>query len=69
MIKIGIIGGTGFGDPGFLEQATQQKMHTPYGPPSAAVATGRIDGIEAAVLPRHGEGHSIYPSAVNFRYV
>ena len=67
MIKIGIIGGTGFGSPGFLEHAARQKVHTPYGAPSGPLTTGRIDGIEVAVLARHGENHSIYPSAVNFR--
>ena len=67
MIKIGIIGGTGFGNPGLLENAATQKVHTPYGAPSGLVTTGTLDGIEVATLPRHGENHSIYPSAVNFR--
>jgi len=67
MIKIGIIGGTGFGNPGLLENVATQKVHTPYGAPSGLVTTGRLDGIPVATLPRHGENHSIYPSAVNFR--
>jgi 5'-methylthioadenosine phosphorylase len=67
MIKIGIIGGTGFGNPGLLENAAMQKVHTPYGAPSGLVTTGRLGGIEVATLPRHGDNHSIYPSAVNFR--
>jgi 5'-methylthioadenosine phosphorylase len=67
MIRIGIIGGTGFGNPGLLLSAAQQKVHTPYGAPSGLVTTGQLDGIQVVTLPRHGEGHSIYPSAVNFR--
>ena len=67
MIKIGIIGGTGFGNPGLLENAATQKVHTPYGPPSGLVTTGRLEGVEIAAIARHGESHSIYPSAVNFR--
>jgi 5'-methylthioadenosine phosphorylase len=67
MIRIGIIGGTGFGNPGFLENAGVQKVHTPYGTPSSFVITGRLEGIEIASIARHGENHSIYPSAVNFR--
>jgi 5'-methylthioadenosine phosphorylase len=67
MIRIGIIGGTGFGNPGFLENPGVQKVHTPYGAPSSFVTTGRLEGIEIASIARHGESHSIYPSAVNFR--
>jgi len=67
MIKIGIIGGTGFGNPGLLENAAMQKVHTPYGPPSGLATTGSLDGTDIAVIARHGENHNIYPSAVNFR--
>jgi len=67
MIKVGILGGTGFGAPDFLEDAGRIKVHTPYGAPSALVTTGRLEGVDVVTIPRHGEGHSIYPSLVNFR--
>ena len=67
MIKIGIIGGTGFGNPGILEGCSSRKLHTPYGAPSGPVATGTFAGHDVAVIARHGENHDIYPSAVNFR--
>jgi len=66
-MKIGIIGGTGVGNPEILSDISKVKIHTPYGSPSAVVTQGKIDGIEVATLPRHGEGHSIQPSLVNFR--
>ena len=50
MIKIGIIGGTGFGNPELLENAATQKVHTPYGAPSGLVTTGRLEGIEIAAI-------------------
>jgi len=67
MIKIGIIGGTGIGNPEILEQSKKSKIHTPYGAPSGLVTTGKLHGVDIVTIPRHGEGHSIYPSRVNFR--
>ncbi|MCP4715179.1 MAG: S-methyl-5'-thioadenosine phosphorylase [Deltaproteobacteria bacterium] len=67
MIKIGIIGGTGFGSPDILDDVALHKMHTPYGPPSASVVTGKLAGREIVTIARHGAGHSIPPSKVNFR--
>jgi len=67
MIKVGIIGGTGFGNPDILTDIKKMKVHTPYGAPSAQVTTGKMEGVAVVSIPRHGEGHSIYPSRVNFR--
>ncbi len=66
-MKIGIIGGTGVGNPDILSDISKVKVQTPYGSPSAVVTLGKIDGIDVATIPRHGEGHSIQPSMVNFR--
>ncbi len=66
-MKIGIIGGTGFGSPDILEDIEKIKVHTPYGAPSAKATTGKFKGIEVVAIPRHGEGHIISPSHVNFR--
>jgi 5'-methylthioadenosine phosphorylase len=66
-IKIGIIGGSGLDDPGLLENAREKAVKTPYGKPSSKITTGKIDGVQVAILARHGKDHSIYPTGVNFR--
>jgi 5'-methylthioadenosine phosphorylase len=40
---------------------------TPYGAPTSALTCGTIEGVETAILARHGKDHSIYPSKVNYR--
>lgn len=67
MVKIGIIGGTGVYDPNLIEDAKKIKVHTPFGKTSDLVTTGIFQGKELAVIPRHGSGHSINPSNVNYR--
>ena len=67
MIKIGMIGGSGFDDPDFLTDVTRKKMGTPFGSVSADPLIGRADGVEVVLIPRHGHGHRIRPSAVNYR--
>ncbi len=67
MVKIGIIGGSGLDDPAILTHAQEVKLSTPYGEPSSPVTTGVINGVEVAILARHGKKHTIYPTAVNFR--
>lgn len=66
-IKIGIIGGSGLDDPGLLADFQEVEPSTPYGPPSAPIVTGMIDGRGVAVLARHGRGHTIMPTKVPFR--
>ncbi|MCX8043413.1 MAG: S-methyl-5'-thioadenosine phosphorylase [Desulfobacterota bacterium] len=67
MIKIGIIGGTGFGRADIVTNRAEIKVHTPYGAPSDLVTTGEIEGVPVINIPRHGRHHNIYPSAVNYR--
>lgn len=67
MVKVGIIGGTGVYDPGLLEDAKQIKVHTPFGKPSDLITTGVYKDVEMAVIPRHGNKHTINPSDVNYR--
>ena len=67
MIRVGIIGGTGFGSPDILKDIDRVKVHTPYGAPSDIVTTGKLEGVGIVTIPRHGKNHSIYPSRVNFR--
>lgn len=67
MVKLGIIGGSGLDDPEILSQAEEKTVDTPFGAPSSAVTCGKIEGVEVAILARHGKKHTLYPSGVNFR--
>ncbi|MBF0108159.1 MAG: S-methyl-5'-thioadenosine phosphorylase [Magnetococcales bacterium] len=67
MVKVGIIGGSGLDNPDILKDTGSVAVDTPYGRPSSALTTGRIGGVEVAILARHGHGHTIVPSNVNFR--
>lgn len=67
MTKVGIIGGSGLDNPDLLKDATELEMDTPYGAPSSVLKQGKISGVEVALLARHGIGHTLPPSQVNFR--
>ncbi len=68
MAKIGIIGGSGLGEAlaGGI-QGTSRSVPTPFGEPSGEIMELAWGGTEIAVLNRHGRGHLIPPSQVNFR--
>ena len=66
-IKIGIIGGSGMDDPRLLKDKKEKKVKTPYGSPSSLLTTGKINSVDVVILARHGRGHSIYPTGVNYR--
>ena len=55
--KIAVIGGSGIYDINGLEGAEWLTVESPWGPPSDAILTGTLDGVEMAFLPRHGRGH------------
>lgn len=65
--KIGIIGGSGVYDIAGLENKRWQRVDSPFGEPSDELLLGELNGIELAFLPRHGRGHKIPPSSINFR--
>ncbi|MEM9751622.1 MAG: S-methyl-5'-thioadenosine phosphorylase [Pseudomonadota bacterium] len=65
--KIGFIGGSGIYEADGLEGAAWTPVETPWGTPSDAVLTGAIAGVDVAFLPRHGRGHRLPPSSVNYR--
>ena len=67
MIKVGIIGGSGLDDPNILKDAKEISVETPYGSPTSVLTCGAIEGVDVAIIARHGKDHSIYPSKVNFR--
>ncbi len=66
-IKIGIVGGSGLYDMDGLTDVDEVSVETPFGSPSDAYRTGSIDGHRVAFLARHGRGHTIAPSELNFR--
>lgn len=67
MTKIGIIGGSGLDNPDILHDARDLEVETLYGPPSAPLKVGTIEGKEVAILARHGREHTIPPTHVNYR--
>jgi 5'-methylthioadenosine phosphorylase len=67
MIKIGIIGGSGLDNPDILKNSDEINIETPYGKPSSTLTCGKIEGVDIAILARHGKQHTIRPSQVNFR--
>ncbi len=62
-----VLGGSGFYDFEGLEKRKERKIDTPFGPPSAPVVTGTLDGQEMVFLARHGIGHTILPHEINYR--
>ena len=64
---IGIIGGSGIYDIDGLTDTSWVTVETPFGPPSDQLLTGRLNGQRLVFLPRHGRGHPIPPSELNFR--
>jgi len=66
-IKIGIIGGSGLYDLAELKDRTEITVNTPFGPPSDKFVVGELKGKRVAFLARHGRGHRISPSELNFR--
>ena len=64
---IGIIGGSGVYDIEGLENKRWGKITSPYGNPSDELLFGELDGQHMVFLPRHGRGHRIPPSEINFR--
>ncbi|MGI9602278.1 MAG: S-methyl-5'-thioadenosine phosphorylase [Acidimicrobiales bacterium] len=67
MTVIGVVGGSGVYDLDGLEDARWVEVESPFGAPSDAILHGTLDRVEYRFLPRHGRGHLIPPSAINFR--
>ena len=66
-ISIGVIGGSGLYEMEGLTQVTTVRVATPFGKPSDEFIVGTIHGRRTAFLPRHGRGHRIMPSDINYR--
>ncbi len=64
---LGIMGGSGVYDLPGLENTCSKRILTPWGEPSDELGFGEIDGLPLVFLPRHGRGHRIGPSQINYR--
>ncbi|MEM7189515.1 MAG: S-methyl-5'-thioadenosine phosphorylase [Pseudomonadota bacterium] len=67
MGRIGIIGGSGLYQIEGLKGAEWQTVASPWGAPSDQVLTGSLGGVDLAFLPRHGRGHLVSPTDINYR--
>jgi 5'-methylthioadenosine phosphorylase len=65
--EIGIIGGSGLYQMPELKDIEEVSVDTPFGKPSDAFITGRLEGVGVAFLPRHGRGHRLLPTELPFR--
>ncbi|HYH44146.1 MAG TPA: S-methyl-5'-thioadenosine phosphorylase, partial [Thermoanaerobaculia bacterium] len=66
-IKIGVIGGSGLYQMEGLTVREERRIETPFGDPSDVYVIGELDGRPIAFLPRHGRGHRLLPTELNYR--
>lgn len=66
-VEIGVIGGSGLYAMEGLTVVEERRLTTPFGDPSDAYVIGELDGRRVAFLPRHGRGHRLSPSELNYR--
>jgi 5'-methylthioadenosine phosphorylase len=66
-IRLGVIGGSGLYQMEGLAGVEERHISTPFGDPSDAVVVGTLEGVRVAFLARHGRGHRITPTEVNYR--
>ena len=67
MSRIGVIGGSGLYQIEGLSNIEERRINTPFGDPSDVFVLGEMGGNQVAFLPRHGKGHSLLPTEVNYR--
>ncbi len=66
-VKIAIIGGSGLYQMAGLTDTREVRVKTPFGDPSDAIVIGTLEGRRVAFLARHGRGHQLSPSDINYR--
>src|SRR3954471_12327358 len=64
---LGVLGGSGLYDIDGLVDSRADQVSTPFGAPSGPLVTGRLGDARLVFLPRHGRGHRLLPSEINFR--
>lgn len=67
MAKVGIIGGSGLYQLEGMKKMDELSLMTPYGEPSCNYVIGQLQEVGVVFLPRHGKGHRISPSEINYR--
>jgi 5'-methylthioadenosine phosphorylase len=66
-IRIGVIGGSGLYQMEGLTDVEERAITTPFGDPSDAIVIGTLEGARVAFVARHGQGHRLMPTEVNYR--
>ena len=66
-LRIGVIGGSGLYQMEGMVVREERRIETPFGDPSDPYVLGELDGRPVAFLPRHGRGHRLLPSELNYR--
>ena len=66
-VRLGIMGGSGLYDFEGLENARMERVSSPFGEPSGDILLATLEGLDLAFLPRHGPGHALSPSGINYR--
>jgi 5'-methylthioadenosine phosphorylase len=66
-VTLAVIGGSGLYNMPGLQNTQERKISTPFGEPSSPIVLGELEGLQVAFLARHGIGHFIAPSEVNYR--
>ncbi|HWW62297.1 MAG TPA: MTAP family purine nucleoside phosphorylase, partial [Thermoanaerobaculia bacterium] len=66
-VEVGIIGGSGLYVMDGLRVIEERTIATPFGAPSDPFVIGEIEGVRVAFLSRHGRGHRLTPSELNYR--
>jgi 5'-methylthioadenosine phosphorylase len=65
--RLGVLGGSGLYEMQGLENVERIELDTPFGPPSDQIVVGDLEGTRVAFLARHGRGHRLMPSEINYR--
>jgi 5'-methylthioadenosine phosphorylase len=65
--RLGLVGGSGVYDLDAIEDLAEEALDTPFGRPSDAYFTGTLRGVPVAFLSRHGRGHRLSPTEINYR--
>jgi 5'-methylthioadenosine phosphorylase len=65
--RIGILGGSGLYQIDGLTDIEWRRVESPFGTPSDELCFGRLDGVDVVFLPRHGRGHRISPTEIDYR--
>jgi 5'-methylthioadenosine phosphorylase len=66
-VRIGVVGGSGLYQMEGMKVLEEKRLTTPFGDPSDVYIVGELDGRKVAFLPRHGRGHRLTPTELNYR--